>query len=65
MIIPSGVKRPFHRGFISDILHMGIYITNLNKQQNDSYEVAAKISLWLGWEGGHHNMRSWIQGSQH
>ena len=40
---PLGVKQPFHRGYISDILHSDSY-----QKQSCSYKVAMEIILWLG-----------------
>lgn len=53
------VKWPFHRGHISDTQHIRY---RLRTVPNCSYEVARKITLWLG---GHHDMKNCTKEAQH
>ena len=40
MVTPLGVEQPFHRVYMSDILHISYLHYNSYKWQNYSYEVA-------------------------
>lgn len=44
----GGGSNDFHRGCISDILRVRYLHYDSQQQQNESYEVAAKVILWLG-----------------
>ena len=54
-----GARVTFHRGHISDTLHIRYLHYDLWQEQNYSYEVA--MTSFCGW--GHHNSRSCVTGS--